>query len=65
FIFYQPERVGQCYELLHSDMPGEVQNKNWNQILHGRNTQAGDVTRPAGNETMHGGQVDDLFNRPR
>lgn len=65
FIFYQPERVGNCYELLHSDMPGEIQNKNWNQILHGRNTQAGDVTRPAGNSTMHGGQVDDLFNRPR
>jgi len=65
FIFYQPERVGECYELLHSDMPGEIQNKNWNQVLHGRNSQSNDVTRPAGNETMHGSRVEDLFNTPR
>ena len=65
FIFYQPERVGKCYELLHSDMPGEIQNKHWNQVLHGRNTQNTDLTRPAGSETMHGTQVNDLFNRPR
>lgn len=65
FIFYQPERVGQCYTLLHSDMPGEIQNKHWNQILHGRNTPNGDVTRPQSSNTTHGSQVDDLFNRPR
>jgi hypothetical protein len=29
--------VGDCYELLNSEVPGEVQNARWNEIIHSRN----------------------------
>lgn len=33
FVFYQPQLVSKHYELLHSDLPGEVKNKNWKEFL--------------------------------
>lgn len=33
FVFYQPNLVTKEYELLHSDLPGEIKNKNWKQFL--------------------------------
>ncbi|MFD1550627.1 hypothetical protein DNU06_14840 [Putridiphycobacter roseus] len=42
FIFYNPDLVTNDYPLLHSDMPGEIQNTNWRQELLKRNTKSGE-----------------------
>lgn len=34
FVFYQPQLVQQSYELLHSDLAGEIKNRNWRQFLN-------------------------------
>ena len=31
FVFYQPDLVSNCLVLLHSEVPGEIQNPRWNQ----------------------------------
>lgn len=33
FVFYQPDLISKSYELLHSDVPGEIKNKSWKQFL--------------------------------
>ena len=33
FVFYAPDIVGEDYELLHSNMNGEVQNRRWQSYL--------------------------------
>jgi len=43
FVFYQRELVGDCYELLNSEVPGEVQNPRWNEIIHSRNSSMNNV----------------------
>ena len=64
FVFYLPDRVSECYELLHSDVPGEIKNPNWNRLLHVSNTSLNNVqdnSAPIG----HGQQVLDFYNMPR
>lgn len=64
FVFYLPDRVTGCYELLHSEVPGEIKTPNWNQVLHAANTPMNNVqntTVPLG----HGEQVQDFYNMPR
>ena len=36
FLFYAPHVVGECFELLHSDMLGERQNDDWLSQLRSR-----------------------------
>jgi GWxTD domain-containing protein len=53
FVFYNPDRVTNDYELLHSEVPGELNNPRWNQILHSSNVaapnvQLGDVPSDSG-----------------
>jgi GWxTD domain-containing protein len=36
FLFYAPHVVGECFELLHSDMLGERQNEDWLSQLRSR-----------------------------
>jgi len=36
FIFYSPNNIGNDYILLHSDMPGEVKDQNWQRTLRKR-----------------------------
>jgi GWxTD domain-containing protein len=36
FVFYQPNLIGKDYELLHSDMKGEVQNRDWKSVVNFR-----------------------------
>ncbi len=45
FIFYNPDLVTNDYPLLHSDMPGEIQNANWQQEILKRNNKAGETLR--------------------
>ncbi len=37
FIFYNPNIAGKEYELLHSDLTGEVKTPNWERLLSKRN----------------------------
>ncbi|HOK37760.1 MAG TPA: GWxTD domain-containing protein [Bacteroidales bacterium] len=37
FIFYNPHIAGEEYELLHSDLTGEVKTPNWERVLQKRN----------------------------
>jgi len=37
FIFYNPNIAGDEYELLHSDLTGEVKTPNWERVLSKRN----------------------------
>ncbi|MBK7946435.1 MAG: hypothetical protein IPJ85_14530 [Flavobacteriales bacterium] len=41
FVFYQPDMASNCFELLHSEVPGEIQNPQWHLALHSRNTAPG------------------------
>jgi hypothetical protein len=64
FVFYQPELVGDDYELIHSEVPGEVQNSRWNQIIHSRNNSMNNVD-PQKVNTMSGERALELYNDPR
>lgn len=64
FVFYQPELGNNCMQLLHSEVPGEVQNPQWNSILHQRNVAIPGVqTRQPG--TLESDRVLEFFNDPR
>ncbi|MAO45825.1 MAG: hypothetical protein CL823_01605, partial [Crocinitomicaceae bacterium] len=36
FLFFAPHVVLECMEILQSDMPGEIQNEDWIQLLRSR-----------------------------
>ncbi|MBK7382625.1 MAG: GWxTD domain-containing protein [Flavobacteriales bacterium] len=64
FVFYQPDLVSSCLQLLHSEVPGEIQNPRWNQILHSRNVAMPNVdTTPVGSQS--GERANEFFNQPR
>ena len=64
FVFYQPDLISQCLTLLHSEVPGEIQNPRWNQILHSRNVAAPNVD-PMKVDTQSGERANDFFQMPR
>ncbi len=56
FVFYMPDLVTNEYEMLHSDLPGEINNHDWRRDLNKRNTQGGnlddtDINSQWGNNT--------------
>ena len=53
FIFYNTDLVANNYRLLHSDMIGELQNRNWQHELIKRNTPNGTIDDPNAN-SMNG-----------
>lgn len=64
FVFYQPDMANYCMQLLHSEVPGEVNNPQWNNILHQRN-----IAMP-GVQTVQPGSLEsdrvlEFFNDPR
>lgn len=64
FIFYNPDLLGNNYQLLHSDMVGELRNNNWPLALNKRNTTNGNVDNPNSNVQQHyGGMSNDLFRQ--
>ena len=64
FVFYQPSIGDACLQLLHSEVPGEIQNPQWSNILHQRNVALPGVqTQPVG--TMESERVNEFFNDPR
>jgi len=59
FIFYEPDLVTYNYMLLHSDVPGEISNLNWQEYLNrtrDRNLDPG---------TYFGGKAGDDFINPK
>ncbi len=64
FVFYLPDLVSNDYELLHSDMRGEVQNPRWNQIIHSRNVPMNNVDVTPVNSAS-GERLQEFFDQPR
>ena len=65
FIFYLPDLVTNDYTILHSDVPGEVKNENWNTTLNSRNTTNGNLGEPNSGSTDHwGSNSSTLFKNP-
>lgn len=64
FVFYQPDLANTCLVLLHSEVPGELQNPQWNNILHQRNVALPGVqtVQPG---TIESDRVNEFFNDPR
>lgn len=64
FVFYNPDLVSNDYPILHSNLPGEINNPQWKVLLHKRTNQPRDVDEQ-NNKDHWGGQVDDFYNNPR
>jgi len=65
FVFYSPSMEMLGYQVLHSNVPGEIQNPNWEYELISR----GNPNLNVGAETPDGAiiqqEANDLFNNPR
>ena len=61
FVFANIHIALNDYKLIHSNVPGEIQNENWQAELHWR-FQHG-TTLPDGDK--YGGQSGDFYNNPR
>lgn len=64
FIFYLPDLVTNDYVLLHSEVPGEVKNYRWEQVIGGRtntNTNIDDGSSPG----QWGNNSREMFRNPR
>ncbi len=69
FLFYAPHVVGECFELLHSDMLGERQNDDWLSQLRSRENRLR-VTESMENrlnprDAFSREEPEDLFYNPR
>ncbi|MGB0136996.1 MAG: GWxTD domain-containing protein [Flavobacteriales bacterium] len=63
FVFWNRDLVGEEFELLHSDVPGEINNQQWKQLILGRDPSAGG----AGNSSERSASLqilEDLFLNP-
>ena len=69
FLFYTPQVVGECFELLHSDHPQEIRNVDWLDILKTRElghsvAQTG-LNQLGRRDTYSREEPEDLFFNPR
>ncbi|MDZ4752258.1 MAG: GWxTD domain-containing protein [Flavobacteriales bacterium] len=67
FLFYNPT-LGGDYELLHSDIPGEIQNQDWKLLARqrGMDTPVNTSQRQYDNrDTYSGDELEELFYNPR
>lgn len=65
FVFYMPDLVTNDYELLHSDLQGEIQNFKWQSVLTKRNSPGGNIDQQnEGNYEHWGSNTNTLFNNP-
>lgn len=64
FVFFSRDFATNDFELLHSDVIGELANHRWHLMLHNRNNDAWDIDTE--NAPDHwGGKSRDFFDRPR
>ncbi|KAA3651448.1 MAG: hypothetical protein DWP98_02870 [Bacteroidetes bacterium] len=64
FIFYSPTMETLGYQLLHSNMPGEIQNRNWQAELENKKTNRGKTYEMQQDEVINE-RAKDLFDNPR
>ncbi len=64
FVFYNQDLVSNDYELLHSDLFGEIKNANWQNYLSKRNSSIDNPDKRAP-EDQFGGRSNDFFLNPR
>lgn len=64
FVFYMPDLVTNDYELLHSEVPGEIHNERWNVIVHSRNTPMNNLDIYKSNSAS-GVWMEDEYQLPR
>ena len=63
-MFYNPDLVSNDFPILHSNLPGELNNPQWKVQLHKRTNQPVDMEEQ--NNSQHwGGRADDFYNNPR
>lgn len=64
FVFYSPALLQGSYQLLHSDMFGELQNYRWQHELSKRNSPVRDIDNPNdGNMDHYGGNSSIYYNQ--
>lgn len=63
FVFYNPDLVTNDYELLHSDVPGELNDYNWRVKLQKRNFQTNDLDEQDP-DFGWGSKVNDYYSTP-
>lgn len=63
FVFYQPDLVTNDYEMLHSNLRGEINNYNWERTLQKRNQQNGNID-DATPDNNWGTNTNTLFKNP-
>jgi len=64
FVFFNPDLVNNHYQLLHSDMQGELKNYRWQQLLSKRNSPTQNIDDPNdGNKDHYGGESMDVYNQ--
>lgn len=64
FIFYNPNPGTNDYPMLHSTLPGEINNPQWKVQLHSRTGQSSNRDE-LNNKEHWGGRSDEYFNNPR
>lgn len=62
FVFYNPMLVGNDYLLLHSDVRGEIYDKNWERRLSSRNNSMYNFNATQSDE-QYGGRAGENFNK--
>ncbi len=63
FVFYNPNIVGNDYELLHSDAQGEIYLKNWKLYLDKRNTPIYNHSQTEEKNKYWGEEIDENFKK--
>lgn len=64
FVFFNQDLISNDYELIHSDMYGEIRNANWQNFLSRRNSPVANPDRRT-SDPQFGGRADDFFVNPR
>ncbi len=63
FVFYNPDLITNDYPMLHSELPGEIQNYRWETVLHQRDTPNTNLDNPGESGTIHYGGNSGLYFR--
>ena len=69
FLFFAPHVVTECMEILQSDMPGEIENQDWLQMLKSRENRTNvidsQLNRMNPRDTYSREEPEDLYFNPR
>lgn len=65
FVFYNPDIVTNNFLVLHSDVPGEVQNSGWVQELYKKSSNSSWSRDAEQSSAPFGRRALELFNNPR